>query len=156
MNIIDNLNKRLTIDDGEVCYGGEEDILKVIEQCPIALPDDYIGFLRSISGSEDLGISFSVDESDDLIGIWSAKMALMKYSEFNDFNSIAVKNFLGQVWLIGDDLGDLVYFYGNGREGNGLYRTGAGDLGFERAEKIADTITEFLVDGVGIDAAITL
>lgn len=46
MNIIENLNKRLTIDDGEVCYGGEEYILKVIEQCPIALPNDYIEFLR--------------------------------------------------------------------------------------------------------------
>lgn len=52
MNIIDNLNKRLTIDDGEVCYGGEEDILKEIEQCPVALPSDYIGFLKSISGND--------------------------------------------------------------------------------------------------------
>lgn len=131
-------------------------LLTVIEQCPVALPNDYIVFLRSISGSKESGISFSVDESGNLINIWSARMALMKYMEFNSFNSLLTKNFLRQAWLIGDDLGDLVYFYGNGREGNGLYRTGAGDLGFERAEKIADTLTEFLVDGVGIDVAITL
>lgn len=32
-----------------------------------------------------------------------------------------------EVWLIGDDLGDLVYFYAKGKAGYGIYRTDAGD-----------------------------
>lgn len=41
-----------------------------------------------------------------------------------------------KTWIIGGDLGDLVYFYGEGKDGFGLYRGDAGGLGFEYAEKI--------------------
>lgn len=153
MNILENLNQRLVIDDGQICYGGEEDIKKVIDKAPIVLPDDYLEFLRNISGSGELGIVFSVDGDGDVIYIWDAQMTLLKWSEFY---IDATKEFMEHVWLIGDDLGDLVYFYGNGRAGNGLYRTSAGVMSFTCAEKIADSLTEFLVDGVGIDVAITL
>ncbi len=61
-----------------------------------------------------------------------------------------------EVWLIGDDLGDLVYFYAKGKAGYGIYRTDAGDMSFTYAEKIADPLKEFLVDGIGIDVAVTL
>ncbi len=85
--------------------------------------------------------------------IWDAKVALNKFKEFNRGYT---KEFLQRVWLIGDDLGDLIYFYGNGNSGMGLYRTSDGDMSFEYADKVADSLTEFLVDGVGIDVAITL
>lgn len=153
MNILENLNQRLVIDDGQMCYGGEEDIKKIIDKTPIVLPDDYLEFLRNISGRGELGIVFSVDGGGDVINIWSAQMTLLKWSEF-DID--ASKEFMEHAWLIGDDLGDLVYFYGNGRDGNGLYRTSAGVMSFTYAEKIADSLTEFLVDGVGIDVAIML
>lgn len=42
------------------------------------------------------------------------------------------------------DLGDLVYFYGEGKEGFVLYRGDVGGLGFEYVKKIADTLTLFL------------
>lgn len=54
-------------------------------------------------------------------------------------------------------MGDLVFFYGEGKDGFGLYRKGMGSLvSVEGAEKIADTITDFLVNGTGIDVAISL
>ena len=87
------------------------------------------------------------------IWIWSAKMALEKLEEFNQpFN----QKFINNVWLFGNDLGDLVYFFGTGKDGFGLYRTSAGCLSFEHAEKISDTLTDFLVNGVGIDIATSL
>lgn len=153
MDILENLNKRLTIDDGQICYGGERDIEEIRKLSPIPLPKDYIGFLRSISGGEDLGMVFSVDSGGNVINIWSAQMSLMKREEFNDD---VIQDFMEKVWLIGDDLGELVFFYGDGRDGHGIYRTSAGDMSFEYAEKIADSLTGFLSGGIGIDVAVTL
>lgn len=59
-------------------------------------------------------------------------------------------------WMIGDDVGDLIYFYGEGNGGFGIYRAEAGALDINDSDKIADSLTEFLVEGVGIDVAITL
>ena len=72
------------------------------------------------------------------------------------FVSNELVEFIESVWLFGNDLGDLVYFYGKGKDGLALYRVEDGCLGFEAADKIADTFTDFLVNGVGIDTAIML
>lgn len=54
-------------------------------------------------------------------------------------------------------MGDLVYCYGKGKEGFGIYRTEDSSLCFDdMTDKIADTLTDFLVRGVGIDVSITL
>lgn len=155
MDIMKNLNQRLTVEEGKVCYGGEEKIKEVLEKSPIQLPSDYVDFLACISGEDNIGIAFSVDGSGNEIFIWSAEMALMKYEEF-DLPIPNHKEFMESVWLLGDDVGDLVFFYGEGNNGFGIYRASAGGIGFKHAEKIANTLTEFLVDGIGIDIAITL
>ncbi len=49
-----------------------------------------------------------------------------------------------------------MYFYGEGNEGFGIYRAEAGALDIRDSDKIADSLTEFLVNGIGIDIAITL
>lgn len=152
MNIIENINKRLDFDESEICAGGEEDIEEIIRISPIPLPKDYIDFLKQISGPSSFGPEFITD-SGPSIWIWSANMALEKLSEFDQpFN----KEFISNVWLFGSDLGDLVYFFGIGKDGFGLYRTSADWLSIEDAEKISGTLTEFLVNGVGIDVATTL
>ena len=43
---------------------GEDKIKKVLNESPIKLLDDYIGFLRVISGGENVEISFQVDVGD--------------------------------------------------------------------------------------------
>lgn len=154
MDILKNLNHRLTIEEGAICYGGEENINKVISESKIKLPEDYIEFLRNISGEDNLGIAFLVDNDDSEIFIWSAGFALEKreefYAPFDD-------DFFERAWLIGCDLGDLVYCYGEGKDGFGIYRTEDCSLCFdELTDKIADTLTDFLVNGVGIDIAISL
>ena len=152
MDILKNLNHRLTITEGTACYGGEEDIKELMEKSPIQLPEDYIEFLKSISGGDDVGVSFQVDDTGHEINIWNAGFAMEKLEEFY---APFLDDFLKNVWFIGDDLGDLVYCYGKGKEGFGLYCFDAGALGyFEHADKIADTLTDFLVKGVGIDVAV--
>jgi len=42
MDIISNLNERLTIVKGGVCRGGEDKIKEVLSESPVKLPDDYI------------------------------------------------------------------------------------------------------------------
>ena len=153
MNIIENINKKLVFDKDEICAGGESDIEEIIRVSPVPLPKDYIEFLKQVSGEDCYGPEFEAEDEGASIWIWSAKMALEKLEEFNQpFN----QKFINNVWLFGNDLGDLVYFFGTGKDGFGLYRTSAGCLGFENAEKISDTLTDFLVNGVGIDIATSL
>ena len=153
MNIIDNINKKLVFDRDEICAGGENDIEEIIHVSPVTLPKDYIEFLKQVSGKDSYGSEFEVEDEGVSIWIWSAKMALEILEEFNQtFN----QDFISNAWLFGNDLGDLVYFFGTGKDGFGLYRTSAGWLGFENVEKISDTLTDFLVNGIGIDIATSL
>lgn len=159
MDILKNLNPRLTLKADEVIPGGEEDIKKVLSESKIQLPEDYIEFLKQISGGE-FGVSFQVDNDCQEIWIWSAGFALEKRDEFYA-PFLGEASYLDDVfqnaWFIGDDVGDLVYCYGKGKDGIGIYRTTAGVLEYdEMTDKIADTLTDLLVKGVGIDAALTL
>ena len=158
MDILKNLNSRLKIDSVGMLPGGEEDIKEVIKESPIQLPEDYLTFLHVMSGNEGPGISFSVDKSVKpnstlTIFIWSASYSLDKLDELSE--AIPEDEFFDNAWMIGDDVGDFVYYYAEGKEGFGLYRDEAGILCIEKAEKIADSLTDFLVKGVGIDVAIT-
>ncbi len=154
MDILKNLNHRLTFTEGEACYGGEEEIKKVLSESPIQLPEDYIDFLRQISGGDSLGLSFQVDNSRKEIWIWSAGFALEKRDEFY---APFLDDFFQNAWLIGCDVGDLVYCYGKGKDGFGIYRTEDSSLCFDdMTDKIADTLTDFLVQGVGIDVSCSL
>jgi len=156
MNIIENINERLSFDMEDVAYGGGQAIQQVLDKSPVQLPDDYIGFLKSISGAGTNGIEFEVkNEGAVSIWIWDAEMALEQYRGYKEYSHPVYEHIINKIWLIGNDLGDLVFFYGEGNGGFGLYRAEAGSLGFA-ADKIADTLTDFLVNGVGIDTAITL
>ena len=155
MDIMSNLNKRLTIviGGGEVCPGGGEYIKKVVEQSPVKLPNDYIDFLNIISGDNNIGISFRVDGGAEELFIWSAKFA---YERLNtDFSHPVYADFVNCTWLIGDDVGEYRYFYGEGDKGFGIYKTDAGEMDPYNPEKIADSLTDLLVNGVGLDILFT-
>lgn len=160
MYILNNLNENIQIVDGNPCYGGEDAVKQATETSPIPLPEDYIEFLKSISGEtndgqENPGPEFEVKVQDHLASLWifSAQQALEKYNEYKYDSAPIYDHIIDQIWLIGNDLGDLLYFYGKGKDGFGLYVADGGALYFEDADKIADTLTDFLVKGVGIDTA---
>lgn len=140
-------NARLCADLSRYWATGDNEVV-FWKRKEIEILEAYYG-----EGQKKLGMVFSVDSGGNVINIWSAQMSLMKREEFNDD---VIQDFMEKVWLIGDDLGDLVYFYGNGKDGHGIYRTSAGDMSFEYAQKIADSLTGFLSGGIGIDAAVTL
>jgi hypothetical protein len=159
MNILENLNERLLLIDGKPCYGGEDGIRQVIQSSPISLPDDYIEFLKEISGEENFGIEIKViipnaENGERSLSLYSAQFALCKYKEYKEDSAPLYDDIIDKIWLVGDDLGDLLYFYGEGKDGFGLYVAEAGSLFLENADKIADTLTDFLVKGIGIDTAI--
>lgn len=151
MDILANLNHRLTVANAgwAPCYGREEAIEEVISRSPVPLPEDYISFLRSISGGTDFELSLFVDDTKFQIEIWSAEAAL---EEFESELEILPEEdyFRHQVWSIGRDKKDLVYFYAEGKEGFGLYSVEGGSTCIDDARKVADTLTNFLVNGIGI------
>jgi len=60
----------------------------------------------------------------------------------------------GDVIPIGSDLGELLYLYGTGNEGVGLYLAFDGDLDKNEYVKLADSISDFFCKGIGIDKLI--
>lgn len=155
MNIIENINERLSFDMEDVGYGGEQEVQQVLDTSPIKLPGDYIEFLKSISGAQANGVEFLVkDEGTLSIWIWDAKMALQQYEDYKSSYPMYAP-IIDKIWVVGSDVGDLVFFYAEGKDGFGLYRAEGGSLGFA-ADKIADTLTDLLVHGVGIDVAMLL
>lgn len=155
MDIMSNLNERLTIvqGGGEVCHGGEEYIKKVVEQSPVKLPEDYIDFLKVISGDNNIGISFQVDGKGNNFFIWSAKFGYECVTI--EYDEPVYEDFLKFTWLIGDDVGECRYFYATGDEGFGIYKTDVGVMYLPQSKKIADSLTDLLVNGVGLDILFT-
>lgn len=168
MKILENLHERLELIDGNPVYGGEETVRQVAECSPIPLPEDYIEFLREISGDtseENVGVEIRLivpDDEDSTLSMafYSAQDALETYKEYKELSAPLYDGIIDKIWIIGDDIGDLVYFYGNGKDGFGLYVDEIGALtpysldASVGAEKIADTITDLLVKGIGIDTAL--
>ena len=149
MSIIDNINEQLVFDKNKIYPGGEELIEKIVERAPMQLPADYYELLGCISGEGNSGaIIFAAKEG--LIAIWSAEKAFGMQDEF----SYLLEDCNNKVWFIGNDVGDLIYFYGQGKDGFGIYC--GEDCDLESANKIADTLTDFLINGIGIDIATTL
>lgn len=95
----------------------------------------------------------TVEEDTYSLWLFSGQQALDKYEEYKVYAAPMYDDIIDQIWLVGNDLGDLLYFYATGKEGFGLYVAEDGALSLEDAEKIADTLTDFLVKGVGFDTA---
>lgn len=77
-----------------------------------------------------------------------------KHSEYKEYAAPIYDDIIDKIWMVGDDLGDLLYFYGERKEGFGLYVADAGVLLLDDADKIADSLTDLLVHEVGIDTAV--
>ena len=145
MDIISNLNERLRVIDrrDEVV---EEYIKKIVERSPIKLPDDYIDFLKEIC-CDNVAVSFEIDGVKEFV-IWSAKFGYECVTR--EYGEPIYEDFVSWTWMIGDDIGEEIYFYGEGKEGFGIYKTDVGVMDFNYSEKIADSLTDLLVNGVGL------
>lgn len=124
--------------------------------------EDYIDFLKTISGKtddENVGLVLGIKIKDDIhpMQIYSAQQALKLRPEYEKIYSFPdINGIIDRIWLIGNDLGDLHYFYRKGEEGFGLYVAEDSAVYFENADKIADTLTDFLVKEIGVNTAFWL
>ncbi len=149
MEFLEIINKRF-----ESIYDGEEmqivnitsyNIAKVIEFSNIALPDMLLDILKK-------GISYGIEtlERNKVIQF------LNVYDILDD--DIYYPHFIKQIKkgiIFGNDLGDGLYFYGEGKDGIGIYTVGGtvGDY-YNNAIKLAVTFEDFFIKGIGIDVLV--
>ena len=69
--MLSELHERFSIVQEDI-KSGEKGILEMLENAPLKLPDDYISFLKYISGEGSLGIWLEADGYCDL-RIYSAE-----------------------------------------------------------------------------------
>lgn len=146
--MLNELHERFSIVQEEDIKSGEKGISEMLENTPLKLPDDYISFLKYISGEGSLGIWLEADGYCDL-RIYSAEEALSKMQDY--------ELYAYEIWIIGDDLGDGAYFYQKDERGIAIYYSDIGAIGVPGSaddiypKKIADTLADFLLKGIGID-----
>ena len=149
MKILENLNERLCIyeEEGDInneeeYRGATEQEIKDLEQyAGFKLPEDYIEFLKD---SMNIAIT-SKDKGHPVIAFWDVEN-IMKQREWYSF--LEEEEYKGTTLIIGDDIGDYFLMYQFGEEGFGLY---CEDAGGGLNTKIAETLTELLVEGKGLD-----
>ncbi len=143
--MINRLNERFSIVEKESIKSGKVGISEVCAKSPFKLPDDYISFLECISGENGSGFYLEADGWFPLV-LYSAEEALSKMQDYDLYAD--------DVWIIGDDMGDAAYLYKKDERGTAIYyEDDLGALGAPDNElkKVADTLTDFLINGIGID-----
>lgn len=142
MGILQNLNSRINYYDKCEHYekATEDDIKALKDYSDIELPEDYLNFLREI-----MGVSFVIDDYPTF-EFWCVNDILNQRRDFP-----FIEKSLPKSLVIGTDLGDFLFLYGHGKEGFGLYCVESSCASYENAKKIANSLTEFLVEGTGFD-----
>lgn len=143
LSIINNQFENLYPEDEVQRVDVTEDDLKIIANiADITLPKMYKDVLE-----EGVIYTLGIKETSIIIGF--CHPATIKNLDVNyPFFKEDVKKGI----IFATDLGDLIYYYGEGKEGMGLYlvEAGVGDF-FNEAIKFADSFDDFFIDGKGID-----
>jgi hypothetical protein len=149
MEFLEIINKQFEsiYDDSEMQIVNitSDDIAKVIEFSNMELPDMLLDILKK-------GISYGIEtiERNKVIQF------LNVYDILDD--DIYYPHFIKQIKkgiIFGNDLGDGLYFYGEGKDGIGIYVVGGtvGDY-YNNAIKLAVTFEDFFIKGIGIDVLV--
>lgn len=139
MDIIDNLNAGFRIDAYQA-PSTEAEIAELIKLSAVPVPEDYLDVIRKINCPEILITKIQY------IRIWGAERAV----EMND--AYEIQKYIPVSLAIGDDEGGSVLILMDGARGFGLYTAGFGDLDLESAVFIAPTLSDLLINGIGVDA----
>ncbi|RYI28830.1 SMI1/KNR4 family protein [Bacillus infantis] len=138
MNILENISSGFTIDAKEAA-SKEEEIKEILEFSKISVPEEYIRIVRLASD-----IELNVD-SEMYIRIWGASGCI----EMNE--AYEVQKYLPNSLAIGDDEGGGALIYLEGKDGFGIYYNRFADLDIDEAVKIAPSLTDLIVNNVGIN-----
>ncbi|MEI5907331.1 SMI1/KNR4 family protein [Bacillus spongiae] len=138
MNILNNISSVYRIDARQF-PSKKEEIKALQELSTIDVPTEYIELIQ-------LGSDIEINVSNQMyIRIWGASGCI----EMNE--AYEVQRYLPNSLAIGDDEGGGALIYLHGKEGFGLYHNRFADLDIEEAVRIAPSLTELLVNNVGVN-----
>lgn len=143
MNILDNISSMYTIDARKSPLK-EEEIKALLDFSTIDVPTEFIEIIQLAS---DIEINVS---GQMYIRIWGASGCI----EMNE--AYEVQKYLPNSIAIGDDEGSGALIYLQGKDGFGIYYTRFADLDIEKAVKIAPSLTELLVNNVGVNTLLDI
>ncbi len=146
MNIFENLHESIEIRElyGKMDKARDAEViaeLKKYTKCDI--PQELIEFLHDVSGMEFVArrseeeydyTELAFYDIDDII--W-----FVKYQP--DSMPLGSDDMLPFI----DDMGYFVLFYGNGKEGFGIYYATLRAMNYDESIKVANNLKELLVDG---------
>jgi len=143
MNILDNISSMYTI-DAKKSPSKEEEIKALQDFSTIDVPTEFIEIIQLASDIE-------INVSDQMyIRIWGASGCI----EMNE--AYEVQKYLPNSIAIGDDEGGDALIYLQGKDGFGIYYTRFADFDIEEAVKIAPSLTELLVNNVGVNTLLDI
>ncbi|MGG3193069.1 SMI1/KNR4 family protein [Priestia aryabhattai] len=143
MNILDNISSMYTI-DAKKFPSKEEEIKALQDFSTIDVPTEFIEIIQLASDIE-------INVSDQMyIRIWGASGCI----EMNE--AYEVQKYLPNSIGIADDEGGGALIYLQDKDGFGVYYTRFADLDIEEAVKIAPSLTELLVNNVGVNTLLDI
>lgn len=143
MEVLSNISKEFTIYSYDV-GSSLEDIEMLNNTFSINIPLDYI---EIISKKSDLFIGINKADYMELT-IWGAKDCI-----YNN-NAYFIQKYIPNSMAIGANGGDSVLFYADGYNGFGIYAVEFGNLDIEDAKYITPSLTELLLNNIGLEELI--
>ena len=138
MDFFDEINKKY-----EIFINGEassiDSIRKLKDFSPVQIPEEYFEIIR-----RKTEIEINIKDTN-YIRIWSADSSI----EMN--TAYYILKYIPYSIAIGDDEGEYVFLYANGKEGFGLYIVEFGDLDVDEMKYISKSLKDLLLNGVGVD-----
>ncbi|NPC93592.1 SMI1/KNR4 family protein [Bacillus sp. WMMC1349] len=143
MNILNKISSVYTI-EARQSPSREEEINALQDFSAIDVPIEYIEIIQLASE-----IEFNVSEQM-YIRIWGAAGCI----EMNE--AYEVQKYLPNSLAIGDDEGGGALIYLQGKDGFGIYYNRFGDLDIKEAVKIAPSLSELLVNNIGVNILLAI
>ncbi len=138
MHFFDEVNKKYKVFEfGEV--SNVDSIMKLKDFSPIQIPEEYFEII-----TERKEIEINIRDID-YIRIWSADNSI----EMN--NGYDIQKYIPNSIAIGDDEGEYILLYANGKQGFGLYIVEFGNLDAEEMKYISKSLKDLLLKGIGTD-----
>ena len=138
MSILQELSNKYRIDASKPASSDEE-IKNLVEFSDINIPEDFLEVIRDLTEVE-----INVD-GEKYIRIWGADGCI----DMNEAYSI--QDNIPNSLAIADDEGGNALIYTTGARGFGLYVIAFNDLDIDELQYVAGSLSDLLINNVGID-----
>lgn len=142
MSIIKKISSKYNV-YGKDIASSEEMIEKIARYSTILIPDDYIKLLK-----EATDIQISIEDFKDIM-IWGVDRCI----EMND--AYEIQQYIPKSLAIGDDGYGNALIYATGERGFGLYVIAFNDLEIDELQYVAGSLSDLLINNVGIDVILS-